>query len=83
MIRVTRLNGKLLRLNAELIESVEAVPDTVITLIRGKTIMVKETVEMVIRRIMRYQHMIHSPGSLRKKPHPAPQIPLSKSEGKT
>ncbi|MBF0500766.1 MAG: flagellar FlbD family protein [Candidatus Riflebacteria bacterium] len=61
MIRVTRLNGSSIRINAELIESVEAVPDTVITLIRGKTLMVKESVDEVVRRVLRYQRIIHTP----------------------
>ena len=42
MIDVTRLNGKILTINADLIESVEENPDTVISLINGKKIIVKE-----------------------------------------
>ncbi|MFE7329416.1 flagellar FlbD family protein [Streptomyces sp. NPDC057565] len=36
MIRLTRFNGSHLHVNADLIESVEATPDTVVTLIDGK-----------------------------------------------
>ena len=45
MIDVTRLNGKILTINADLIESVEENPDTVISLINGKKIIVKEKLE--------------------------------------
>lgn len=43
MIDVTKLNGKEITINAELIESVEETPDTVITLTTGKKIIVKES----------------------------------------
>ena len=43
MVEITRLNGKELTLNAELIETVEETPDTVITLTSGKKIIVKES----------------------------------------
>ena len=43
MIDVTRLNGKEVTINCELIEMVEETPDTVITLTTGKKIIVKES----------------------------------------
>ena len=43
MIEVTRLKGKKMIVNAELIETVEETPDTVITLTSGKKIIVKES----------------------------------------
>jgi flagellar protein FlbD len=48
MIYLTRLNGKKFILNCELIKSVEATPDTVITLAAGEKFMVKEKVEEVV-----------------------------------
>ncbi len=61
MILVTRLNGLVLHLDAEKVESVEATPDTVITLVGGKTLMVREGVDEVVRRIIRYRRHIHAP----------------------
>ncbi len=55
MIKVTRLNGKEFVVNAELIEFVEATPDTVITLVSGKKIVVRESVDQVIERVVRYK----------------------------
>lgn len=43
MIEVTRLNETKLLINAEQIETVEETPDTVITLLSGKKIIVKES----------------------------------------
>ena len=43
MIDVTKLDGKEITVNAELIEYIEEIPETVITLTTGKKIIVKES----------------------------------------
>ncbi|MCI5501441.1 MAG: flagellar FlbD family protein [Lachnospiraceae bacterium] len=43
MIDVTRLDGKSITINSDLIETVEETPDTIITLTTGKKIIVKES----------------------------------------
>ena len=43
MIEVTKLNGKKLIVNAEMIETIEETPDTVISFTNGKKIIVKES----------------------------------------
>lgn len=58
MIKVTRLNGNELVLNAELIETIEETPDTVITLTNGKKLVVEETLEEIVRRVMDYRRAI-------------------------
>ena len=60
MIKVTRLNGKTLRLNAEYIVSIESVPDTLITLRTGKTLMVREPEMLLVKRFLRYQRKIRA-----------------------
>ncbi|MCS7228488.1 MAG: flagellar FlbD family protein [Candidatus Kryptonium sp.] len=55
MIKVTRLNGQEIVVNAELIEYLEASPDTIIALTTGKKIMVKESVDEVIEKIIQYR----------------------------
>lgn len=47
MIDVTKLNGKSITVNSDLIEIVEETPDTVITLTTGKKIIVKESRQMI------------------------------------
>lgn len=61
MIRVTRLNGTKLYVNAELIQTVEGTPDTVISLINNVKIVVKESPETIVTEIIEYQREIHNP----------------------
>ena len=51
MIKVTRLNDSELVINTDLIEFVEAIPDTIISLTTGKKIMVKESIDEIIGRV--------------------------------
>ena len=59
MISITRMNGDSFILNADLIETVEARPDTLITLTTGNRIMVKETVAQVIEKFKEYKKDIN------------------------
>lgn len=63
MIKVTRLRGHEadLVINAEMIETVEATPDTVITLTTGHKIIVQESVDAVIAAVVAYKRSIHQP----------------------
>ncbi|MGE5591734.1 MAG: flagellar FlbD family protein [Bacillota bacterium] len=60
MIKVTRLGGKatLLVINADLIEIVESTPDTVITLTTGNKMVVRESVDEVVARVIAYKRAI-------------------------
>lgn len=55
MIRVTRLNGEQFALNPDLIERVEAHPDTVAFLVDGTKYVVKESVDEVLQEIREYR----------------------------
>ncbi|MFO7653895.1 MAG: flagellar FlbD family protein [Candidatus Krumholzibacteriia bacterium] len=55
MIKLTKLNGKELVVNADLIEFVEVTPDTLVSLTTGRKIMVLEDIEEVVRRAVRYR----------------------------
>ena len=55
MIRVTRLNGERFALNPDLIERVEAHPDTVAFLVDGTKYVVKESVDEVLQEIREYR----------------------------
>ena len=55
MIRVTRLNGEQFALNPDLIERVEAHPDTVAFLVDGTKYVIKETVDEVLEEIREYR----------------------------
>ena len=58
MIEVSRLNGKKFVINAELIQYIEATPDTVITLTSGEKIMVRESVQDIVERSTEYRKRI-------------------------
>lgn len=51
MIELTRLNGSTFMMNSDLIETVEATPDTVITLMNGHKYLVKESPEEIRKQI--------------------------------
>ncbi len=63
MIKVTRLNGQLIVLNADLIEFVEEIPDTIISLTTGKKIMVQENAEQIIEKVIAYKRNAGAPAS--------------------
>ncbi len=58
MIEVTQLNGKVFYVNPHQIESMEAVPDTVLTMLSGKRLMVREQTGELINRIVAYRRRI-------------------------
>jgi flagellar protein FlbD len=60
VIVVTKLNGKAVVVNAELIKLIESTPDTLITLTSGDHFMVKEDVEEVVERAIEYARRIRS-----------------------
>lgn len=55
MIKVTKINGRELVVNADLIEFIETTPDTLISLTTGRKIMVLEDADEVIRMAMGYR----------------------------
>lgn len=58
MIQLTKLNNQPLAVNADLIKFVEQAPDTVLTLISGEKVVVRESAEEVIRRIIEFRRVV-------------------------
>ena len=58
MIEVTKLNDEKITINAELIELVEEIPDTMITLTTGKKIFVKESRQKVQNLVILYKQEV-------------------------
>ena len=59
MIKVTRLKSQEeFVLNAELIETIEETPDTVITLTSGRKLIVEDSMDQIVRKIMDYRRAI-------------------------
>ena len=55
MIRLTRLNGSEMYLNADLVATVESHHDTVVTLVDGKTYVVLESADTVVQSVTAYR----------------------------
>ena len=58
MIHLTRLNGHSLVVNTDLVKFAEATPDTTLTLITGERLIVKETCEELLDRIVEWRGSI-------------------------
>ena len=58
MIYVTRLNHTPVVLNCDLIEHMETTPDTVISLTTGQKLMVLESAEEIVDRVIQYRRKI-------------------------
>jgi flagellar protein FlbD len=61
VVTVTKLDGTTIVVNAELIETIEAVPDTIITLTTQKKVAVLEPLREVVDRVVRYQRHVRVP----------------------
>ncbi|MEK7287952.1 MAG: flagellar FlbD family protein [Elusimicrobiota bacterium] len=59
MVTLHKLNGKEIVINSELIEAVEASPDTVVTLVTGNRYIVRDSVEVVIEKILEFKRKIY------------------------
>ena len=62
MIKLTRLNGTPIVVNAFLIEHIEATPDTIVSLTNGRHFVVRETVDQVIAQSVDYLGVLREQG---------------------
>jgi flagellar protein FlbD len=60
MIHLTRLNNSSITINSDLIKFVEQSPDTVITLLNGEKILVRESAEQILDRIIEFRRRVLS-----------------------
>lgn len=60
MIRVHRLNNQEFLINCELIEFVEETPNTVVSMVSGRKLVVSETTEEIQKLIIEYKRKIFS-----------------------
>jgi flagellar protein FlbD len=61
MIALRRLNGQPIMVNADLIESIETTPDTVVTLTSGNKLVVRDSMEEIRDRIIEFKRKIYGP----------------------
>jgi flagellar protein FlbD len=60
MIHLRKLNGTEVVVNAELIESLESTPDTVINLATGNRYLVRDTVDEVVAKVVEYRKKVYA-----------------------
>lgn len=63
MIQLTRLNNQPLMVNSDLIKFVERAPDTVLTLVSGEKLIVLESADLVLEKIVAFRRSV-TPGLL-------------------
>jgi flagellar protein FlbD len=61
VILITRLNGRVFVVNADLIETIESTPDTVITLTSGSKYIVRESVDEIVSRVITFRRRANQP----------------------
>jgi flagellar protein FlbD len=62
MIQLTRINHVPLVVNADLIEHIEATPDTIISLTNGQKLVVLESIEDVVKRVIEFRRAVLAGG---------------------
>jgi flagellar protein FlbD len=58
MIEVTRLNGNTMLINSDLIKIAEASPDTMLTLIHGEKLIVRESCAEIFEKVLAYRALL-------------------------
>ncbi|MDB5028435.1 MAG: flbD [Candidatus Eremiobacteraeota bacterium] len=61
MIALHRLNNEAIMVNPDLIETLEATPDTVVTLTSGNKLLVRDSMDQVREKIIEFKRRIHGP----------------------
>jgi len=61
MIALRRLNNEPIMVNPDLIETLEATPDTVITLTNGNKLLVRDSMAEVSEKIVEFKRRIYGP----------------------
>ena len=60
MIKLEKLNGTMIVVNADIIESIEATPDTVLNLATGNRFIVKNPVDEVVAKVIEYKKQVYA-----------------------
>ena len=89
MILVTRLNGSVFALNPDLIQRVDATPDTVVTLVDGAKFVITEPLAEIVERVLSFRARVvatahaleeHGPADVLELVRPAAQTPQTDPE---
>lgn len=61
MILVTRLDGREIAINSDLLTTIERTPDTMLTLSNGSRVLVQEELPEVLERVVAFRRQIQLP----------------------
>jgi flagellar protein FlbD len=64
VIKLHKLNGGEVVINAELIESLEPGPETMVSLATGNRFLVRESADEVTRKVLEYRRAVYSSGQV-------------------
>lgn len=62
MIELHRIDGTKILLNSDLIECIEEIPDTVLTLVTGNKYIVEEKFDQILKKIVEFRKKINAKG---------------------
>ena len=62
MIPLRRLNNQPIIVNCDLIESIESTPDSVVTLVSGNKLIVRDTLDEIRKKVVDFKREIYGPG---------------------
>lgn len=62
MIPLRRLNNQPIIINCDLIEFIESTPDTVVTLVSGNKLIVRDSLEEIRKKVIEFRREIAGPG---------------------
>lgn len=62
MLAVTRINGSPFYVNPDLIQTIEATPDTVLTLTNGEKLVISESPETVVEQVVALKRRMYMAG---------------------
>lgn len=81
MIIVHRLKGEQFFLNADLVESIESTPDTVVTLVDGRRMVVADTPQEITQRVVEFRAAILVSASQLRDEHDGSVVSLRPDDG--
>lgn len=61
MIKLTKLNGKEMLVNAEQIEYIESIPESKIVMMNGEYLLATESIDLIIEKVAEYRKRCFSP----------------------
>jgi flagellar protein FlbD len=63
VIPLRRLNNQPIIVNCDLIESIESTPDSVVTLVSGNKLIVRDTLDEIRKKVVDFKREIYGPGA--------------------